>query len=120
MEKKHTFFGLLTIRPFLRPYRAVLLGMIVISALGSMIDVGVPLFQRYALDHFVAQSTLRGIWVFAAVYLGLILFAALANYISCVWGMKIEVSVDRDLRNAAFDHLQTLSFSYYKDRKSVV
>ncbi len=110
--KKETF-GIRNLLPYLRKYRAELIGMLVTCALGSVIDIGVPLFQRYALDRFVAEQNLKTMPVFAGVYFGVILFAAAVNYISGIWGMKIEVGVDRDLRNAAFSHLQTLSFSYF-------
>ncbi|MBR2717075.1 MAG: ABC transporter ATP-binding protein [Oscillospiraceae bacterium] len=111
--KKHTFFGIGLIRPYLQPYRWELLGIVLLSGLGSLIDIGVPLFQRYALDRYVAEGELRTLPVFAAVYLGAILAAAVFNYFACIWGMKVEVGVDRDLRDAAFSHLQTLSFSYF-------
>ena len=112
-KQQHTFFGLRLIWPFLKKYRGELFGMIAVSALGSLIDTGVPLFQRWALDRFVGEGTTQGLLPFALIYLGLILFAALMNYISCMWGMKVEVCLDRDLRGAAFEHLQTLSFSYF-------
>jgi ATP-binding cassette subfamily B protein len=35
------------------------------------------------------------------------------NFVSCNGAMRTEVSVNRDLRKEAFDHLQTLSFSYF-------
>ena len=113
MKKEHTFFGIRTILPYLAPFRLELLGIAVASSLGSLIDIGVPLFQRYALDRFVTGGDLRTMPAFIALYLGAILVAAGFNYISCLWGMKVEVGIDRDLRNAAFSHLQTLSFSYF-------
>ena len=113
MEKKRTFFGIERILPYLKSYRGELVGMILFSAVGSLIDIGVPLFQRYALDRFVAGQDLHTLPWFVAAYLGVILGAAGCNYISCIWGMKVEVGVERDLRSAAFSHLQTLSFSYF-------
>ena len=111
--KKRTFFGIETILPYLRAFRREIVGIALASALGSLIDIGVPLFQRYALDRYVAEGQLRTLPVFAAVYLGAILLAAVFNYVACIWGMKVEVGVERDLRDAAFSHLQTLSFSYF-------
>ena len=113
MNGKNGFFGIGRIRPFLRNFRKELWGIALFSAFGSVIDIGVPLFQRYALDSFVAAGHLRGLPVFAAVYLGVILIAAVFNYVACIWCMKVEVGMDRDLRNAAFSHLQTLSYSYF-------
>ncbi len=113
MKKQRTFFGIRTILPYLRPFRWELFGIVAASALGSLIDIGVPLFQRYALDRFVTGGDLRAMPAFVALYLGAILAAAGFNYISCLWGMRVEVGIDRDLRNAAFSHLQTLTFSYF-------
>ena len=110
---KKSNYGLRSMLPYLRNYRAELVGMILTSGFGSIIDIAVPLFQRYALDRFISRSNLRELPVFALIYFAVILLAAALNYIACIWGMKIEVGIDRDLRNAAFSHLQTLSFSYF-------
>ena len=112
-KKRFGLFGLRRLLPRLRKYRTPLLMMLLTSAAGSIVDIGVPLFQRYALNHFVAAGTLAHFPLFLSLYLAVILISALFNYISCIYGMKVEVGVDMDLRNAAFSHLQTLSFSYY-------
>ena len=110
---KTRFFGVGRILGYLQSYKLPLLVMLLTSAAGSIVDIGVPLFQRYALNHFVAQGTLQGLPLYLLLYLAVILVSAVFNYICGIEGMKIEVGVDRDLRNAAFSHLQTLSFSYY-------
>ena len=110
-KTRSRFFGLGRLRPYLRQYRTPLLVMLLASALGSIVDICVPLFQRYALNRFVTLGTLQGLPGFVALYLAVILVSAVFNYICSIYGMKIEVGVDKDLRNAAFSHLQTLSFS---------
>ena len=112
------FFGIGRIIGRLGQYRVPLILMLLTSALGSAVDIGVPLFQRYALNRFVAFGTLKGLPGYILLYVSVIFVSAVLNYISCIYGMKIEVGVDRDLRNEAFAHLQTLSFSYY-NRNSV-
>ena len=72
-----------------------------------------PLFQRHALNRYVSLQTLDTLPYFIVLYLVCIVFAGIVNYISMSNATKVEVSVNRDLRNAAFDHLQTLSFSYF-------
>lgn len=110
---KIRFFGIPLLLPYLKKYRAEMIGMILASAVGSVIDIAVPLFQRYALNRFISGKDLSTLPLFAAVYFVSIVIAAGFNYIACIWGMKIEVGVDKDLRNAAFSHLQTFSFSYF-------
>ena len=72
-----------------------------------------PLFQRYALNHFIGGGTLDTIVPFVLLYLLMIGVSALVSYFALYLSMKIEVGIDKDLRNAAFSHLQTLSFSYF-------
>ena len=107
------FFGIGRILPFLKKYRRQLLVMVLCGMVGSLMDIAIPLFQRYALNHFIAGSTLDTLPIFIAIYFAAVLFAGWTNYISCSDAMSVEVSVNRDLRDAAFTHLQTLSFSYY-------
>ena len=72
-----------------------------------------PLFQRYALNHFIAGGTLDTLPLFIVIYVLAIFAASGATFIACRGAMTVEVSMNRDLRNAAFSHLQTLSFSYF-------
>ncbi len=114
MKKQNSrFFGLGRIWPYMKTYRGPLWIMLLTSSFGSAVDIGVPLFQRYALNHFVAEKTMDTLPLFLLIYVLVILGSAALNYVSCWYGMKIEVGVDRELRNAAFAHLQTLSFSYF-------
>ena len=112
-QKKLRFFGIGKILPFLRPFGKQLLVMVIFGLISSGTDILLPLFQRYALDHFVVQKTLDTIWVFTAAYFLTYCLAAVVNYISCTLATVIEVQVSRDLRQAAFNHLQKLSFSYF-------
>ena len=110
---KHKFFGIPLLFPYLKKYRATIAFMVSLAVLCSMIDAIYPLFTRYALDHFVAKGTLEGLPVFIFLYLAVLAFQCVINYRSMLDSGKVEMSVDRDLRSAAFDHLQTLSFSYF-------
>ena len=112
-QKNLRFFGIGKILPFLRPFRKQLLVMMIFGLISSGTDILLPLFQRYALDHFVVQKTLDTIWVFTAAYFLTYCLAGVVNYISCTLATVIEVQVSRDMRHAAFSHLQKLSFSYF-------
>ena len=68
MNQKLRFFGIGKIMPFLRPFGKQLLIMMLFGLISSGTDILLPLFQRYALDHFVVEKTLDTIWVFTAAY----------------------------------------------------
>ena len=107
------FFGIPKIWPFIRPYRGIIFFMIVLGVLASLIDSIYPLFNQYALDHFVALKTLDTLKPFVILYIVILLVQVIMNFVSTYLAGKIEMSVDRDLRNASFDHLQELSFAYF-------
>lgn len=112
-KKSLPFFGIGRLLPFLKKYRMRFVGMIVFGLCGSAVDILIPLLQRYALDHFVAQNTLDTLVWFILLYIAAVVFAGLVNYIAFSLAFRTEVNVNRDLRNAAFKHLQMLSFSYF-------
>ena len=119
MEKKTNktsslpFFGIPKLFPFLKKYRGTMILMVSLACLCSLIDAVYPLFNRYALDHFVADGDLTGLPVFIALYVGVLIFQCVIVLKSMFDSGRVELCVDRDLRSAAFDHLQTLSFSYF-------
>lgn len=99
--------------PFFKPYKkffAISLGLNIFLA---GIDVVVPLFQSYAIDHFITVESLAGIGRFAAAYVAVIVIQTLSVYFSVRAATTIEMNVGKDLKWAQFEHLQTLSFSYY-------
>ena len=116
MEKKTKnlkFFGIDRILPFLKHVRWQILMMVILAFISSLIDVIIPQFQRYALDHFVGTGTMSTLVPYVIAYLAVLLLAATVNYISCSQATIVEVRVNQELRQTGFKHLQTLSFSYF-------
>lgn len=107
------FFGIGKVLPYMKKYAKVTILMVTCGLASTGVDLLVPQFQRYALNHFIAEKTLDTLPFFIALYVAILLLMGVLNYVSCFHAMRTEVSVNRDLRNAAFSHLQTLSFSYF-------
>ena len=99
--------------PFFKPYKKYFAITIGLNLLLAGVDVLVPLFQSYAIDHFIAPDTLDGIGSFAGTYVAMILLQTIFVYVSVRAATIIEMNVGKDLKWAQFEHLQTLSFSYY-------
>lgn len=110
---KLPMFGIPKLIPYMRPYGRILLIMILCGLGGSATDVLLPFFQKYALNHFVELGTLDTLIPFILLYLVFLVVQMAVNFISTYFAARIEHSVSRDLRRAAFNHLQTLSFSYF-------
>ncbi|MBQ9543061.1 MAG: ABC transporter ATP-binding protein [Ruminococcus sp.] len=96
-----------------KPYRKIMIIMIVAGFICSACDSVFPLFNRYALDHYVADKTLDTLKMFIFLYVLLLVIQVAGSYISAILCGMIEVSVNRDLRNRSFRHIQELSLSYF-------
>ena len=110
---KLPFFGVPKLYPFIKPYLTMIVFMVTLGILSSLIDSVYPIFNRYALDNFVGKGTLEGLSTFVILYVLILVFQTLDNFISVYMCGKVEMYMDRDLRDAAFSHLQTLSFAYF-------
>lgn len=112
-DKPFSFRTWAKMLPFFKPYKkyfAITLGFNLFLA---GVDVAVPLFQSYAIDRFILPGKLDGLWDFAMIYGLVIVFQTICVYLSVHAAITIEMNLGRDLKWAQFEHLQTLSFSYY-------
>ncbi|MBQ5868440.1 MAG: ABC transporter ATP-binding protein, partial [Lachnospiraceae bacterium] len=107
------YFGINKLLPYLKPYRGIIFWMITLGFAGGLVDIILPLFQEYAIDHFIAKQTLDTMNTFVWVYLGVLAFQVIANGISAYQACQIEMYVGRDMKRESFNHLQTLAFSYF-------
>ncbi|MBE5841672.1 MAG: ABC transporter ATP-binding protein [Butyrivibrio sp.] len=110
---KLKLFGIPKLYPFIKPYLPKIVVMVILGILSSLVDSIYPIFNRYALNNFVGKGTLNGLSVFVILYLVILLLQVIDNYAACYMCGQVEMSMDRDLRNASFNHLQELSFAYF-------
>lgn len=99
--------------PLLKAYRPLFVGLLLFNGLTALVDIALPLFQRFAIAEFIEKETVKGLLPFAIVYLLAILIQSLSVVAFARNSMSIEMNFGRDLRNQLFHHLQTLSFSFY-------
>lgn len=110
---KLPWFGIGRILPFIKPYYKVLLAMALFGALGSAVDIVIPLFQQYAIDNYIVTGVVGTLPWFVGLYLLTLVVQVGANCFSTYMASRVEISVGHDLKQRSFDHLQTLSFSYF-------
>ena len=99
--------------PFLKPFKKTVALILVFNLTCSLVDIVLPLFQRYAINHFINAKTLNGIWRFGLVYLAIVLFQFISVVIFTRNSASLEMLVSKTMKRACFVHLQKLSFSYY-------
>ena len=99
--------------PILSRFKRYFIGMIGTAAVSDLVDAAMPLFQMYAIAHFIEVGALDGLVPFAVCYGAVILLQSVLVVVSTRYTMKIEMYLGRDLRRELFEHLQILSISFY-------
>lgn len=113
LNVKLKWFGIPKLIPFVKKYKVRIIWMVILGIGASIIDAMYPLFNQYALNHFVLGQTLDTLVYFILLYLGILVLQAIMNFISVFSAGFIELNVDKDLRSASFNHLQELSFAFF-------
>ncbi len=122
MEKQERktlpYFGVPKILKYASVYRGKIFLMVFLGVLSSLIDAIYPLFNQHILNHNLARQTADTLPLIGLGYFLVLAFQVWDNYYSAFMCSKMELWINRDLRNAAFNHLQTLTFDYF-NRNSV-
>lgn len=107
------WFGIKRILPFLKRYRRQIILMALFGVVGSAVDIVIPLFQSYAINNYIVTGVLDTLPYFIGLYLLTLMVQISANCFTTYTASCVEYRVGHDLKQASFDHLQTLSFSYF-------
>ncbi len=110
---KLRFFGLGKLKPFIATYKLMFAAMIACTILVGIFNTALPLFQQYAFNNFIEGNTLNGIVPFIILYVLCLLVTMVLDFVASFNCCKLEMYTLRDMRRTAFNHLQTLSVSYF-------
>ena len=86
--------------PFLKPRKNVLIMVILMNFLCSVVDIIMPLFQKYAVDSFTEKNTLSGLGGFIGLYIAAIVFQMYTVICFTRGCMKLDVETGRDMKRA--------------------
>ena len=64
---KLPYFGLNRLLPYLKPHRKMIFSMIALIIVGGVVDIVLPLFQQYAINHFITGKTLDTLTFFILI-----------------------------------------------------
>ena len=107
------FFGIPIILPYLKKYTRDFIVMVVLGLAGTACDVIIPLFRQYAINNYLVTGILDTLPIFIGSYLLVLAMQVIVNGISLYLASRLELYINRDLRNNCFSHLQTLAISYF-------
>lgn len=124
MEQKQTpmKMGYLMKRfiPYFKNYKGILILDLLCASLTTVCDLVFPMLVRYITDmgiNNMASLTVGIIIKIGILYLLLRLIDSAANFYMADTGHVMGAKIETDMRRDLFNHLQTLSFSYYSNHK---
>ncbi|MBN1138062.1 MAG: ABC transporter ATP-binding protein, partial [Anaerolineae bacterium] len=98
---------------YMRPHALILTGVVLAALATTAVELAPPWIIRLAVDRFILEGQTAQIWWAAGGLLALSLVQGgidfLRLYLTAYTGQRIVF----EIRNAIFDHLSRLSFSFY-------
>ncbi|MBE0416424.1 MAG: ABC transporter ATP-binding protein, partial [Coriobacteriia bacterium] len=102
---------------FMRAYRLTAVAAVLAVLAASAADLVSPQILRMIIDRGIANGESRIIWQGALGLVGVAVLGGMASFLQGFLSAKASHGAAFDMRNAIFDKLQRLSFSYH-DRAS--
>ena len=97
----------------LRPYRWILAIVFVLVVVHVVLDLAGPYLMRTAIDEFIATKDVSGLLRITAMMVGAYLGSWATSATQSVLMARVSQKAMRGLRRDLFDHLQTLSLSFF-------
>ena len=114
IEKAHNVRGALRrLLVTLRPYRWVLVGVFLLVIVSTLLDLLAPFLMGLAIDQFITAGDLAGLQRIILLMLGAYIGAWLMRAGQSVIMARVSQEAMRALRRDLFEHLQTLSLSFF-------
>ena len=106
--------------PYFKKYKGILFLDLFCASLTSVCDLVFPMLVRHVTNigiNNISALSAGLIIKIAALYLLLRIIDSAANFYMADTGHVMGAKIETDMRRDLFDHLQTLSFSYYSNHK---
>lgn len=106
--------------PYFKKYRSILVLDLLCAGLTTVCEIVFPLIVRYITN--LGMTNLEGLTVgiilrLTVLYIVLRIIDTAANYYMAGTGHIMGTKMETDMRADLFEHLQTLSYSYYSNTK---
>ncbi len=103
---------------YYRPYRGLFILDFSCAVLSGLLELGFPMAVKLLVDVLLPSSN----WpvIMAASFGLLVIYVFNTGLMATVtyWGHMLGINIETDMRRAAFDHLQKLSFRFFDNQKT--
>ena len=103
---------------YYRPHRLLLYSDLLAALLASLIGILYPITTRRMLTDYIPNRLYSSIITAGIFLLALYIVRMLLNYFMQFYGHVMGVRMQQHMRRDMFDHLESLSYSYYDDHET--
>lgn len=107
-----------TLFSYFGPHKKIFVLDMFCAIMVAAVDLAFPLVSRHAMYDMLPDKAFRLFFVLMAAVAVFYLFRSLCYYIMTYWGHTFGIRVEADIREALFNHLQTLDFEFYDKNRT--
>ena len=118
MTKKREKSDLAEFFAFFKPHRALFAMDMACAALAAVIDLAFPYVSRMSMTRLLPERLFGTFFAVMGIMLAAYTLKGVCYYFITVLGHRMGVYVEADMRRAAFNHIQRLSFSFFDHNRT--
>lgn len=101
---------------YAKPYKKLLVGILVVVIFSSLAGLAMPLLMKYAIDDYIPHHNVKMLISVSVFFLFLILVGAISMKYRIRYMSRIGNEIIADIRTDLFEHIGTLSLNYFDSR----
>ena len=117
-EKSRSIAPLAALKPFLRPYRALIAGALGFLLLASVASLTLPSAVGQMIDHGFSQANAAYVDRYFLALLAVAMLLAVGTAARFYFVTRLGEQVMADLRRAVYDHLLRLDLGFYETTRT--
>ncbi len=103
---------------YYRPYRGLFILDFSCSIVSGLLELGFPMAVKLFVDRLLLSQEWPLILLASAALLAIYVINTGLMAVVTYWGHMLGINIETDMRRAAFNHIQKLSFSYFDNQKT--
>ncbi len=103
---------------YYRPYRGLFILDFSCSIVSGLLELGFPMAVKLFVDRLLLSQEWLLILLASAALLAIYVINTGLMAVVTYWGHMLGINIETDMRRAAFNHIQKLSFSYFDNQKT--
>ena len=103
---------------YYKPYMKLFIGVIIGTFAMAGLDLIFPVMVRELINQVLPSKNMTALFWGSAILLLLYIFEFIISYSVQYYGHIMSASIEHDMRNDLFSHIETLSFRYFDNEKT--